>query len=395
MYHTYYNATSKLIGYARVDSTANAVDDGWQFYGCGGRPNGIGCNDSTLVYAPLASGPGGSGRPDVVYFGTDRLYRSTDKGVSNAIVSQAPLVQGVPISAIGISPQNDSVRIVGLKNGRVFATTTGSSTLTEITGAIPSAFVGRAVIDPDNAGTAYVSLGGYLGSSAHVWKTTNFGAAAPTWSPAGAGIPDVPVNAFAVDPSNSQVLFAGTDIGVWRSGDGGSSWSPLGTGLPVVAVFDMNVAARSAPGQTLRIATHGRGMWEVPIPPTPVVPGPAYNPLTPARILDTRDGTGAPAAAVGPGRSIDLTVAGVGGVPVSGVGAVALNVAVTGASAPSFLTVWPTGEARPLAANENFAAGQTTSNLVVAKVGAGGKVSIYNNSGSTQVIGDVQGWFPS
>src|SRR5207237_22129 len=81
--------------------------------------------------------------------------------------------------------------------------------------------------------------------------------------------------------------------------------------------------------------------------------GAGYTPLTPARILDTRDGTGGFSSPLGPGGSLDLTVTGVGGVPASGVTAVVLNVTVTDTSAPSFLTVWPTGQPRPLASNLN------------------------------------------
>jgi len=70
-----------------------------------------------------------AGTPNTVYYGTDRLYRSTDMGTNNSVVSQAPLVSGSPISAIAISPQDDNYRIVGLRNGGLFYTTTGSSTM--------------------------------------------------------------------------------------------------------------------------------------------------------------------------------------------------------------------------------------------------------------------------
>jgi len=59
-----------------------------------------------------------------------------------------------------------------------------------------------------------------------------------------------------------------------------------------------------------------------------------------------------------------------------------------------FLTVHPSGELRPKASNLNFAAGQTIANLVVAKVGSNGMVSIYNDTGSTHLIADVAGWLP-
>ena len=67
--------------------------------------------------------------------------------------------------------------------------------------------------------------------------------------------------------------------------------------------------------------------------------------------------------------------------------------AVTGPSASSFLTVYPTGETRPLAANLNFNAGDTVGNRAFVKLGTGGKVTIYNNTGSVDVIVDVNGWF--
>jgi uncharacterized protein (DUF1501 family) len=115
--------------------------------------------------------------------------------------------------------------------------------------------------------------------------------------------------------------------------------------------------------------------------------------LTPARLLDTRDGTGTSGPApLGPGASLDLVVAGRGGVP-SDATAVALNVTVTQPSAASFLTVWPTGQPRPLAASLNMVPGQTVPNLVLAQVGAGGKVSIFNQQGATHVVADVLGAF--
>ena len=116
--------------------------------------------------------------------------------------------------------------------------------------------------------------------------------------------------------------------------------------------------------------------------------GGSYNVLQPARVLDTRY-----AAPVSAGSTIAPTVTGVGGVPSTGVSAVALNVTVTTPTAASYLTVYPHGEAMPLASSLNFTANQTVSNLVIAKVGADGKVAIYNAFGSTDVVLDVVGWF--
>ncbi|MBK8305153.1 MAG: carboxypeptidase regulatory-like domain-containing protein, partial [Chloracidobacterium sp.] len=195
-------------------------------------------------------------------FGADRLYRSADTGLSNATVSQIFTSQ---ISAIGISPQNDDVRIIGQNNGGVFGTgtTPGTTTLQNLDpgNVIPNNYVGRAVIDPLNVNTAYVTLAAF--GVTNVWKTTNLNIASPTWTAANTGLPLVPVNAFIVDPLESTRLYAGTDIGVYTSADGGANWTPFGTGLPRVAVFDIAIAP-GTPRQ-VRIATHGRGLWQTPV----------------------------------------------------------------------------------------------------------------------------------
>ncbi|MFN2608136.1 MAG: CAP domain-containing protein [Acidimicrobiales bacterium] len=122
--------------------------------------------------------------------------------------------------------------------------------------------------------------------------------------------------------------------------------------------------------------------------------GALFNPLAPARLLDTRTGNGAPPVALGPGGTVDLTVTGRGGVPATGVTAVALNVTATDTTADGFLTVWPSGQVRPdLASSLNWLAGRTVPNLVIAGVGANGRVSLYNSLGSTDLVADVVGWY--
>lgn len=259
MYHTYFNQTNNLIGFGRVTTTANAQDNGWGFLGCNGTVanNGFRCADTVLFYAPMTLGPG---TPNTLYFGTDRLYRSINRGSTMTLVSQGPFQAGVAVSAIGVSPQNDNVRIVGLRNGGIFATTTGANPLANVrSAAMPAKYVSRAVIDPNNPNTAYVTFSGFGIAGQQIWKTTNLNANLPTWTNAALGLPDVPFNGFVIDPLNSNMLYAGSDIGVFVSSDGGSTWNPFGTGLPRVAVFDM---AFQGPNRLVRIATHGRGAWE-------------------------------------------------------------------------------------------------------------------------------------
>ena len=118
-------------------------------------------------------------------------------------------------------------------------------------------------------------------------------------------------------------------------------------------------------------------------------------PLQPFRLLDTRNAIGAPTGKLGPNATMQLQVTGVAGsgVPASGIDAVVLNITADQPTAWSFLTVWPNGEPLPNASSLNFEAGQTVPNLVIAKVGAGGLVNIFNAFGSTHVIADVVGCF--
>ena len=157
--------------------------------------------------------------------------------------------------------------------------------------------------------------------------------------------------------------------------EGGLAFSPDGTRLFVVSGDNYLV-------ETAALTVFG-----------PPDPGGRYTPLTPARILDTRNGTGGIAGRIGSGSTVDVQVTGRGGIPTSGVSAVVMNVTVTQPTATGFLTLYPTGSARPLASNLNFTAGKTVPNLVVVKVGVGGKVSMFNSAGATDVIFDVAGWY--
>jgi hypothetical protein len=121
----------------------------------------------------------------------------------------------------------------------------------------------------------------------------------------------------------------------------------------------------------------------------------SYVALTPARITDTRSGSGDPnsGAPLGPGGTLNVHVDGEGGVPSTGVEAVALNVTVTDTTQYSDLTAYPGEIAMPLASNLNWWPGDTVANRVIVPVGASGQVSIYNSRGDADLVVDVVGYF--
>jgi hypothetical protein len=120
-----------------------------------------------------------------------------------------------------------------------------------------------------------------------------------------------------------------------------------------------------------------------------------FVPVVPARITDTRPGSGQANAGstLAAGTTLNVQVSGAGGIPFPGVQAVVLNVTAVDQTANGFFTVFPTGTALPVASNLNWAPGQTVPNRVIVPVGTGGKVSVYNGLGSADAIVDVNGYF--
>src|SRR6185369_16651397 len=214
MYHTFFNNSSQ-IGFDRIINAACLpIKNSWPTRGVGFNggadaedPTPVACDGSAgylhnglvltstvLFYAPMALGPG---TPNTLYFGSDRLYRSSDRGDTMTVVSQGPLTTPAsPISTIGISRTDDNVRVVGSQNGQVWGTSTGSSTLVNLAPPIPAnpngsatnKFIGRAIVDPNNKNVAYITLSYYAPAGQGIWKISNLVAAgatspaAPVWT---------------------------------------------------------------------------------------------------------------------------------------------------------------------------------------------------------------------
>ena len=126
-----------------------------------------------------------------------------------------------------------------------------------------------------------------------------------------------------------------------------------------------------------------------------------FTGLTPARLLDTRpgaatiDGTQQGTGTFGPAESRDLPILGRGGIPTTGVAAIAINITAITPTADSFITIHPTGTTRPNASNLNLAPGRTLPNMAIVPLGTDGKITIYNDTGNTHLAIDILGWFPT
>ena len=219
-------------------------------------------------------------------------------------------------------------------------------------------------------------------------------------------LPAIPADGSPSPPTNvSATVGVGAAIVTWNApADHGKSaitgYKVQSSGGAIANVdankFSVLIAGLSPVPHTFTVtATNTNGTSAPSAPSNSVTPiaGGTFNPLTPKRLLDTRNGTGGvPVRRLGAGSTLGFQVAGHGGVPATGVSAVVLNVTVTNTSGTGFLTAYPAGLSRPTASNLNWTAGRTVPNLTQIAVGAGGKVNFYVSSPANLIV-DVEGWY--
>lgn len=214
--------------------------------------NAVFNNDRVAFYPPLD----GNGVNTNIYFGTYRLYISTNRGASWTLPGGATdLTFGTgTLSAIGVAKSDTNVIYTGASDSRVMTSTNGGANWTQINTGIPNRFVTSIVVNPTNANVAYLTVSGY--GTGHVFKTTNGGT---NWTDISSNLPNIPVNTLLISPANANTLYIGTDIGVYISENDGTNWTGLNDGLPPTIVTEM-AAQQSG---LIQAATYGRGAYEL------------------------------------------------------------------------------------------------------------------------------------
>ncbi|MFD8697295.1 hypothetical protein [Kitasatospora purpeofusca] len=175
-------------------------------------------------------------------------------------------------------------------------------------------------------------------------------------------------------------------------GDGTSDrFNGVGTGQ---GIHDHDYAAL---GQYTVTVTVSDGNGETTVNSVTIATaGTKFTPYGPTRLLDTRDGTGAPAGRVQPWAETRVKIAGNGGIP-EGVTAVALNLTVVDPTGGAgHIIAYPGEETRPETSNVNYTPGQTVPNLAIVPVGSDGYVNLYNRGGAAvDLLADIAGYFTS
>ena len=286
VWHTYQNDNAETGFGPRVtlDGTVNNID--WTDRGCRrcqSQPGGFNARDRVSFYAPLAGNAGFTGaNGNVVYFGTQRLYRTANLGAtwtglgasSDGYGSDLTKGQG-NLTAIaahprlnpaqGSDPQGEVVW-AGTSDGNVQVTTDAgklaAATWRNVTKApLPNRFVTDIGLDPNEQRRAVVTYSGFNANTpatpGKVFLTNDQGG---TWTDISGDLPDTPANSIAIDPNQANTYYLGTDIGVFQTTNGGVNWTRLGTGLPRIAIFTVRYHAAT---KNLVIGTHGRGVYRL------------------------------------------------------------------------------------------------------------------------------------
>ena len=258
------------------------------------------------------------------------------------------------LTATGLSPTST---VTGLTNGQAYTFTV---TATNLVGTSPASQPSTPVTPtaPPGAPTAVTATAGNA-SATVAWT-----------APVDNG--GLPIAGYTIIPNPT----CGTCGGLSSTGP-----SSTVTGLTNGKAYTFAVTATNAAGTSPASAASNAV--------TPLMAG--FTGTAPARVLDTRSGTGtgAPAAKLGASQSLTLTIPNL----PTGTTAVAMNVTVTNPTDVSFLTVYPGGGTQPLASNLNYGPNQTVPNMVLVPVGPNNTVTIYNNQGTVDVIADLLGNF--
>ena len=99
-----------------------------------------------------------------------------------------------------------------------------------------------------------------------------------------------------------------------------------------------------------------------------------------------------PKAPVGAGATLRVHITGVAGVPANAT-AVVLNLTADGATRPTYVTAWPTGQTRPGTSTLNVHSAAPVPNLAIVPIGTGGTIDLYNIAGNVNLLGDISGYF--
>jgi len=205
--------------------------------------------------------------PRTLYYGANKLFKSTNKGTSWTCISPdlstnpGPERRGnIPHGActtISESPIKPGLIYIGTDDGNIQVTQNDGQSWKKINTGPSGKWVTRVTASKYEEETVYACLTGYREDDfeKYLYVSTDYG---KTWKSIAGNLPSEPVNVIKEDPQNKNVLYVGTDLGAYTSIDRGKSWISLCNNLPTTPVYDLVVHPRD---NELVIGTHGRSIF--------------------------------------------------------------------------------------------------------------------------------------
>jgi photosystem II stability/assembly factor-like uncharacterized protein len=205
--------------------------------------------------------------PKTLYLGTQKMMKSRDRGdhweslSPDLTTNPGPEKQGnVPygtITTVSESPLQRGVLYAGTDDGNIHVTRNDGKSWTLINQGLPGKWISRVRASQHDPGTVYATLTGYREDdfSSYIYCSHDYGA---TWTSISGGLPDESVNVILEDPRHPDVLYIGTDLGVYVTLSKGEKWISICNNLPTAAVHDLAIQPREL---ELVAATHGRSIF--------------------------------------------------------------------------------------------------------------------------------------
>jgi photosystem II stability/assembly factor-like uncharacterized protein len=195
-------------------------------------------------------------------------YSKGEGGWTDRIDLELPLIVNIRSHVISaINFVNSNLIYVGTNGGCVYRVTRSENKWTPQpihSSPFPDRYVWDIATLPSDQNKIIAVVSGF--DTPHVFRGEVSPDNKAKWtdiSGTGTGrLPNIPVNALAIDDNNESTMYIGTDVGVFGTLDGGNSWIRFSNGLPTCQVYDMRLKFKSKYNQVLRAATHGRGMWQ-------------------------------------------------------------------------------------------------------------------------------------
>lgn len=217
-------------------------------------------NDRKNWSAPLELTPG---QNQIAYFGTHRVWKTSNNGDSWTAVSE-DLTQGGSnyfhsLACLAVSALNTDYVLAGSADGRIHISLNAGDSWEDISSGLPERWITDVYFDPQNENTIYTTISGFRWDEdlPHIFKSEDLG---QSWISISGNLPELPINQMVINPDENDEIIVGTDAGIFMTVDGGVNWESITGNLPMVPVVAFKLIPQT---KDIYAATYGLSTWKI------------------------------------------------------------------------------------------------------------------------------------